>query len=145
MILTSSHFGFPLSTTHVATGAILGAGVGARRRVRWSIAGRMVAAWIITLPAAGLVGAAMYVVAEGIGGNAGVVAVASMAIVGGAAAWLVSRRNPVNAGNVTDVPPVAIVAPEPAQVTDHRPITEAGAGAGGTGRTFSWRNPPQDA
>jgi PiT family inorganic phosphate transporter len=130
VILTSSHFGFPLSTTHVATGAIMGAGVGARQRVRWSIAGRMVAAWIITLPAAGLVAAAMYGVAEGIGGNAGVVAVAIMAIVSAGAAWLLSRRNPVHAGNVTDVPPVEIVAPEPAASAGPRPVAGAGAGAG---------------
>jgi PiT family inorganic phosphate transporter len=130
VILTSSHFGFPLSTTHVATGAILGAGVGAKQRVRWSVAGRMVMAWVITLPAAGLVAAAMYGLAEGIGGNTGIVVVAALAIVSGAAAWLASRRNPVNAGNVTDVPPVAIVAPEPAPMSDPRPIAEAGAGAG---------------
>ncbi len=130
VILTSSHFGFPLSTTHVATGAILGAGVGARQRVRWSVAGRMVVAWIVTLPAAALVGAAMYGVAEGIGGNAGVVAVAILAIVSGVAAWRVSRRDPVTAGNVTDVPPVALVAPEPAPIGEPGPVAGAGAGAG---------------
>ena len=129
VILTSSHFGFPLSTTHVATGGILGAGVGARQRVRWSIAGRMVVAWLITLPAAGLVAAAMYGVAEGIGGNAGIVAVAGIAIASAVVAWAVSRRDPVHAGNVTDVPPVAIVAPEPAS-TPPRPVAGAGAGAG---------------
>ena len=128
VILTSSHFGFPLSTTHVATGAILGAGVGAKQKVRWAIAGRMIVAWVITLPAAGLVAAAMYGVAAGIGGNAGIVAVAILAMVSAGAAWLVSRRNPVHAGNVTDVPPVEIVAPEPAG-TGHRPVAGAGVGA----------------
>src|SRR5438105_7347255 len=58
VILASSHFGLSLSTTHVATGSILGSGVGRRgAQVRWAIAGRMVAAWLVTLPAAGLVGA----------------------------------------------------------------------------------------
>ena len=128
VILTSSHFGFPLSTTHVATGAILGAGVGAKQKVRWAIAGRMIVAWIITLPAAGLVAAAMYGVAAGIGGNAGIVAVAIVALVCAGAAWLASRRNPVHAGNVTDLPPVEIVAPEPAG-PGHRPVAGAGAGA----------------
>jgi PiT family inorganic phosphate transporter len=126
VILTSSHFGFPLSTTHVATGGILGAGVGARQRVRWAIAGRMVVAWLITLPAAGLVAAAMYGVAAGIGGNTGIVAVAAVAVAAGAGAWVLSRRNPVHAGNVTDVPPVAIVAPEPA-APPRRPVAGAGA------------------
>ena len=47
-----------LSTTHVATGSILGSGVGKPgAQVRWAVAGRMAAAWLITLPAAGLVGA----------------------------------------------------------------------------------------
>ncbi|MGE0027203.1 MAG: anion permease [Thermoleophilia bacterium] len=127
VILTSSHFGFPLSTTHVATGSILGAGVGARQRVRWSVAGRMVVAWVITLPAAALVAAAMYGLAAGIGGNAGIVAVATLAIVSGAGAWLLSRRNPVNAGNVNDVPPVAVTAPEAAPMADPRPVAGAGA------------------
>ena len=41
------------------------------------------------------------------------------------------RRDPVNAGNVTDVPPVALVAPEPAPIGEPRPVAGAGAGAGG--------------
>ncbi|MFW0170672.1 inorganic phosphate transporter [Rothia sp. P5766] len=57
IILTSSHFGMALSTTHVATGSIIGSGLGRRAKVRWSTARRMVIAWIITLPAAGAVGA----------------------------------------------------------------------------------------
>jgi PiT family inorganic phosphate transporter len=129
VILTSSHFGFPLSTTHVATGAILGAGVGARQKVRWAIAGRMVLAWLITLPAAGLVAAAMYGVAAGIGGNAGIVAVAIVALVCAGAAWLASRRNPVHAGNVTDAPTAAGVAAPEASGQGPRPVAGAGVGA----------------
>ena len=50
-----------LSTTHVATGSILGSGVGKPgAEVRWAVAGRMAVAWLITLPAAGLVGALAY-------------------------------------------------------------------------------------
>lgn len=127
VILTSSHFGFPLSTTHVATGSILGAGVGARQRVRWAIAGRMVVAWLITLPAAALVGAAMYGAAAGIGGNAGVVAVAILAILSGLGAWRLSRRQPVTADNVIDVPPVAPVVAEGIPLADRRPTAAAGA------------------
>ncbi len=64
IILASSHLGFALSTTHVATGSILGSGVGKPgARVRWNIALRMVAAWVITLPAAAVVGAVMWVIA----------------------------------------------------------------------------------
>jgi len=53
--------GIPVSTTHTITGAIVG--VGAARRlsaVRWNIAGRIVFAWVITLPAAGLIAALTY-------------------------------------------------------------------------------------
>lgn len=57
IILTSSHAGMALSTTHVATGSILGTGLGKRgAKVRWGVAGRMGVAWLITLPAAALVG-----------------------------------------------------------------------------------------
>jgi PiT family inorganic phosphate transporter len=58
VILSSSHFGMPLSTTHVATGSILGSGVGTKKRsVRWSLAGEVALAWLITLPAAAICGA----------------------------------------------------------------------------------------
>ena len=61
IILSSSAAGMALSTTHVATGSILGSGVGKPgAEVRWSVAGRMAVAWLITLPAAGLVGALSY-------------------------------------------------------------------------------------
>jgi len=58
IILSSSAAGMALSTTQVATGSILGSGVGkAGAEVRWAVAGRMAVAWLLTLPAAGVVGA----------------------------------------------------------------------------------------
>ena len=61
IILSSSAAGMALSTTHVATGSILGSGVGKPgAEVRWAVAGRMAVAWLVTLPAAGLVGALSY-------------------------------------------------------------------------------------
>ncbi len=60
-ILIATHFGIPVSTTHAITGAIVG--VGATRRwsaVRWGVAGRIVWAWVLTIPAAGVIGAATY-------------------------------------------------------------------------------------
>jgi len=76
VILASSHLGFALSTTQVATGSILGSGVGRPgAQVRWRVAGRMVAAWLITLPAAALVGAVMWFVEDLVGGLAGAVVV----------------------------------------------------------------------
>jgi PiT family inorganic phosphate transporter len=56
-----------LSTTHVATGSILGSGVGKPgAEVRWAVAGRMAVAWLITLPAAAIMGALSYWISEGI-------------------------------------------------------------------------------
>ncbi|MDX6697488.1 MAG: inorganic phosphate transporter, PiT family [Solirubrobacteraceae bacterium] len=61
VILAASHFGYPLSTTHVASGGIMGAGAGkSLSAVRWGVAGNIVAAWVMTLPAAALVGAGTY-------------------------------------------------------------------------------------
>jgi PiT family inorganic phosphate transporter len=56
-----THYGFPISTTHVVTGSVMGAGATRRfSAVRWGIAGSIVSAWLLTLPAAGLVAAAFY-------------------------------------------------------------------------------------
>ena len=60
-VFTATHFGIPVSTTHAITGSIVG--VGATRRlsaVRWGVAGQIVWAWILTIPAAGLIGACTY-------------------------------------------------------------------------------------
>ena len=74
VILLSSSFGYSLSTTHVATGSIIGTGLGKKgAEVRWNVAGRMATAWVFTLPSAGLVGAAAYGLAHGIGGTFGVI------------------------------------------------------------------------
>ena len=108
VILASSHLGFALSTTQVATGAIFGAGAGRRlASVQWGVAGQMALAWLFTLPAAAVVGAvAAWVAATGTVGTV-VVAVALVAAAGGI--YAASRRNPINAHNVNDVP-----APVPA-------------------------------
>jgi PiT family inorganic phosphate transporter len=69
IILSSSAAGMALSTTHVATGSILGSGVGKPgAEVRWAVAGRMAVAWLLTLPAAGVVGALTYWIAHGVAG-----------------------------------------------------------------------------
>ena len=60
-ILIATHFGIPVSTTHTITGAIVGVGATQRASaVRWGIAGRIVWAWILTIPAAGLMAAVSY-------------------------------------------------------------------------------------
>ncbi|MCE0537120.1 inorganic phosphate transporter [Kineosporia rhizophila] len=104
VILISSHLGFALSTTHVATGSILGSGVGRPgAQVRWRVAGRMVAAWVITLPAAGLVGAVTWFVADLLGGGLfGALAITAFLVAAATFMWLHSRKTPVHSGNVND-------------------------------------------
>jgi inorganic phosphate transporter, PiT family len=103
IILASSQLGFALSTTQVATGSILGSGVGKRGAVvRWRVAGRMVVAWLITLPAAAIVGAIMWFVANALGGAAGAIVIFILLLLAAAGFYLRSRIAPVNAGNVND-------------------------------------------
>ncbi|TGN30816.1 inorganic phosphate transporter [Aeromicrobium chenweiae] len=103
IILLASHFGFSLSTTHVATGSILGAGLGKPgAEVRWRVALRMVAAWVVTLPAAALVGAGAYGVTAGVGGLAGVLVVFVAMLAVAALIWLRSRADAVDHDNVND-------------------------------------------
>ena len=63
VLLTAAHFGAPVSTTHVITSAVMG--VGATKRVsavRWGVAGNIVVAWVLTIPAAAVVAAAVHAV-----------------------------------------------------------------------------------
>jgi PiT family inorganic phosphate transporter len=60
LLYTTAHFGFPVSTTHTVSGSVLGAGAVQRfSAVRWGIAGNILIAWLLTIPCAGLVAAAM--------------------------------------------------------------------------------------
>jgi PiT family inorganic phosphate transporter len=61
VLFVTSHFGMPVSTTHVISGSIFGVGASKRlSAVRWGVAQSMVMAWVLTLPAAGLVAALSY-------------------------------------------------------------------------------------
>ncbi|ROS73402.1 inorganic phosphate transporter [Cellulomonas sp. PhB143] len=103
VILLSSHFGYSLSTTHVATGSILGSGVGMPGAVvRWGVARRMLTAWVVTLPAAGAVGAACYGIDQLVGGAAGSFTVFGILLVAAFTIWRLSRRTPVDSANVND-------------------------------------------
>jgi PiT family inorganic phosphate transporter len=103
VILTSAHLGYALSTTQVASGAVVGVGVGSEaRKVHWGVVGQMVLAWVFTLPAAALAGAAASAVAKT--GTAGLTLVAIAAIVIGLGFYALSRRAPVTPNNVNDEP-----------------------------------------
>ncbi|MDT0265182.1 anion permease [Streptomyces sp. DSM 44915] len=100
-ILASSHMGFALSTTQVCSGAVTGSGLGRRGGVvRWNTVSRMVVAWLLTLPAAGVIGALGAVLAER--GDWGVATVAVLLVVASGAIWALSRRKPVDHSNVND-------------------------------------------
>jgi PiT family inorganic phosphate transporter len=92
VILSASHVGFPLSTTHVISGAIMGAGAAKRiSAVRWGVAGNIVVAWVLTLPASAVVGGVTYGVTQLFGdGSAGPVVVSVVLIA--ALAWIFGRR-----------------------------------------------------
>ena len=103
IILTSSAAGMALSTTQVATGSILGSGVGKKgATVRWSVAGRMAVAWIVTLPSAGLVGALSYYVADIIGGAAGAVVIFLVLVALAGYMYWRAQQQKVDANNVND-------------------------------------------
>ena len=117
VILLSSSFGYSLSTTHVATGSIIGTGLGKKgAEVRWNVAGRMATAWLFTLPCAGLVGAGAEAMAHGIGHTPGVVVVLILLVAVGATVYLRSRKSKVDQNNVNDewTGGGAPVEPEPA-------------------------------
>ncbi|HEX6587291.1 MAG TPA: inorganic phosphate transporter [Solirubrobacterales bacterium] len=82
VILASTHFGFPLSTTQVISGGVMGAGAGRRvSAVRWGVAGNIVVAWLLTLPAAAAIGAATYGFSQLFGsGAAGPIVIAALGI-----------------------------------------------------------------
>jgi PiT family inorganic phosphate transporter len=103
IILASSHLGFALSTTQVATGSIFGAGAGRKlASVQWGVAGQMAIAWLLTLPAAAAVGAVAGALANT--GTVGTIIVALVAVAIGGGIYAASRRRPVTADNVNEVP-----------------------------------------
>ncbi|WP_017934146.1 inorganic phosphate transporter [Nocardioides sp. Iso805N] len=112
VILASSHLGFALSTTHVASGSIVGAGLGKPgASVRWSTARRMVGAWLLTVPAAAIVGGTMWIVGHLFGLAVG--SVVEVVVLLGVAGYLYlrSRRQDVGAHNVTDAWEIDQAAP----------------------------------
>ena len=100
-ILVSSHMGFALSTTQVCSGSIIGTGLGKKgNKVNWGVAGKMLIAWLVTFPAAGIVGALACALAKT--GLWGTVAVAFIACAVAFIIWRMSRRNPITSANVNE-------------------------------------------
>jgi PiT family inorganic phosphate transporter len=92
VILAASHFGFPLSTTHVISGGVMGSGAAKRlSAVRWGLAGNILLAWLLTVPAAGAVGALIYGFSRLFGTGAVGPVIVSVLILCGLAATFVRR------------------------------------------------------
>ncbi|NEM90390.1 inorganic phosphate transporter [Galbitalea soli] len=109
-ILASSHLGFALSTTQVASGSVIGTGIGRKgASVRWRTAGRIAIGWVITIPAAAVVGAIAAWAA--LLGAAGVITDAVVATVVIVAIFLISRRSNVSARSLT-IEPTQFVRPK---------------------------------
>src|SRR5688572_25154058 len=89
ILWTTAHYGFPVSTTHTITGSVMGAGASRRlSAVRWGVAGNIMVAWVMTIPCAAAVGAAMELLTRLPAGDALVFALAA----GIAAAAFAARR-----------------------------------------------------
>lgn len=104
-ILASSHLGFALSTTQVASGSVIGSGLGRRgSSVRWGTAGRIALGWLLTLPAAGIVGAVAAWLAGF--GPVGIAIDAVLAVAVITTIFILSSRNSVNSKNAVAPAPV---------------------------------------
>jgi len=110
-ILASSTVGFALSTTQVASGSVIGTGLGRKgASVRWRTAGRIAAGWVITIPAAAIVsGVAALIVSSGVAGVIAVAIFAAGAILG---IFLYSRRSKVDHRNFHVPEPGVFVKPK---------------------------------
>jgi PiT family inorganic phosphate transporter len=112
-ILASTHLGFALSTTQVASGSVIGTGIGRKgASVRWRTAGRIALGWLITIPAAAVVGAiAAFVASAGVIGIAVDAVVATVIIV---SIFVYSRRSRVTSHSLA-VEPTQFVRPRKRQ------------------------------
>jgi PiT family inorganic phosphate transporter len=108
-ILSSSHLGFALSTTQVASGSVIGSGLGRKgASVRWRTAGRIGVGWLLTLPAAAAVGAAAALVATA--GPTGIVIDAVVGVGVIVAIFVISARSKVTSGTVVSEVDAAVAA-----------------------------------
>ncbi|GHE47944.1 phosphate transporter [Streptosporangium violaceochromogenes] len=104
LVLAATQSGFPLSTTHVSCGSIVGAGMGrGRGRVRWKVVAKIAAMWLVTLPAAALVGAAAWLGARLVGGAQGTAVVFVGVLIIALGIYVAADLRPVNASNVNAV------------------------------------------
>ena len=103
VILASSYFGYPLSTTQVVSGGVLGAGLGKKlASVHWGVIGQMATAWLFTIPAAALLAGVAWEISDLFGGNgnAGSVVIAILSAAGALGLWTLAQRNKITASDL---------------------------------------------
>jgi PiT family inorganic phosphate transporter len=99
-ILASSYYGYPLSTTQIVSGGVMGAGLGKRGGiVHWPVVGQMATPWVITLPSAALVAFAMWRISDlfGTNTNAGAIVITLLAAAIAFGLYVLSKRNAITA------------------------------------------------
>ena len=100
VILASSYYGYPLSTTQVVSGGVMGSGLGKQlASVHWDVVGQMATAWILTIPAAGALGGVAWEVSRifGKGSAAGSIVIGVLAAIGASLIFQLAQRNKIGA------------------------------------------------
>ncbi|HEY1520330.1 MAG TPA: anion permease [Solirubrobacteraceae bacterium] len=98
VILASSYYGYPLSTTQVVSGGVLGAGLGRPgSTVHWNVIGQMLSAWVLTMPGAGVLGGLAWGIADlfGAHSNVGAIVIVALAAAGAFGLWTLAQRNKI--------------------------------------------------
>jgi PiT family inorganic phosphate transporter len=100
VILASSYYGYPLSTTQVVSGGVLGSGLGKKlASVHWGVVGQMATAWVLTIPAAGVMGGVAWEVSRifGNGSAAGSILIGVLAAIGASLIFQLAQRSKIGA------------------------------------------------
>jgi PiT family inorganic phosphate transporter len=115
VILSSSYYGYPLSTTHIVSGGVLGSGIGRRAAVHWGVAGQMAAGWLFTIPAAGAVGAVAWAITDAFGSGSivGGIVIAVLLGIGAAVIFWAAKKKPVTAKDLDRTDADSIPLPDP--------------------------------
>jgi PiT family inorganic phosphate transporter len=121
VLLASSYYGYPLSTTQIVSGGVIGAGLGKKLdSVHWNVFGQMVSGWVLTIPAAAVMGGGAWAISNAFGKNSGVgaVVIVALALASAFVFWRLAQRSKVTpeqldrteAGS-TGPPPGVAIAP----------------------------------
>jgi PiT family inorganic phosphate transporter len=98
VILASSYYGYPLSTTQVVSGGVMGAGLGKRLgSVHWNVAGQMATAWLFTIPAAAVLGGVAWEINDLFSPNTGAIVISALTAGVAFTLWTLAQRNKITA------------------------------------------------